>query len=115
MRANLAMLIDAFDRRPLAARAVRWTCAALWLLGLALFAKSIGFGFTSLDTETVLLAHPRLYDETSLLSAAREILVGYFPREEPLLLRDLTWALVTRRGWRDPRTGTRREWQRIRG
>ena len=29
--------------------------------------------------------------------------------------RDLTWALVTRRGWHDPRTGTRREWRRIRG
>ena len=29
--------------------------------------------------------------------------------------RDLTCVVVTRQGWRDPRSGTRREWQRIRG
>ncbi len=29
--------------------------------------------------------------------------------------RDLTCVVVTRHGWRDPRSGVRREWQRIRG
>ena len=29
--------------------------------------------------------------------------------------RDLTWVVVTRHGWRDPRSGAQREWQRIRG
>jgi len=28
--------------------------------------------------------------------------------------RDLTWVVVTRRGWWDPRSGVRRTWQRIR-
>lgn len=29
--------------------------------------------------------------------------------------RELTWVVVTRHGWRDPRSGVQREWQRIRG
>ncbi|HEX6150434.1 hypothetical protein [Nocardioides sp.] len=29
--------------------------------------------------------------------------------------RDLTWVVVTRHGWWDPRSGLRRQWQRIRG
>jgi hypothetical protein len=29
--------------------------------------------------------------------------------------RDLSWVVVTRHGWWDPRSGLRREWQRIRG
>ena len=29
--------------------------------------------------------------------------------------RDLAWVVVTRRGWWDPRSDLRREWQRIRG
>lgn len=28
--------------------------------------------------------------------------------------RDLTWVVVTRHGWWDPRSGLRRRWQRIR-
>lgn len=28
--------------------------------------------------------------------------------------RDLTWVVVTRRGWWDPRSGLRREWRRMR-
>ncbi|QZY27881.1 hypothetical protein [Nocardioides coralli] len=28
--------------------------------------------------------------------------------------RDLSWVVVTRRGWWDPRSGTRRVWQRMR-
>jgi len=48
------------------------------------------------DDTRVLLGHPNLYDESSLLSSLREIFIGYFPREEPLLVRDLTWALDAR-------------------
>lgn len=29
--------------------------------------------------------------------------------------RDLSWVVVTRHGWWDPRSDLRREWQRIRG
>jgi len=42
------------------------------------------------------LGHPNLYDESSLLSSIREIFSGYFPREEPLLVRDLSWAIDAR-------------------
>jgi hypothetical protein len=69
---------------------------ALALFGLALYARSIGFEFVDFDDRRVLLAHPQLYDEHSLLSSLRQILFEYFPREEPLLLRDVSWAVDAR-------------------
>jgi protein O-mannosyl-transferase len=58
---------------------------------LILYAPSLGFGFIGYDEAAVLLGHPNLYGGDSLASSLREILVGYFPREEPLIVRDLTW------------------------
>ncbi len=63
---------------------------------LILYAPSLGFGFIWYDESTVLLGHPNLYNQSSLVASVREILVGYFPREEPLLVRDLTWLLDAR-------------------
>ena len=75
----------------------------LVLLGLALYAPSLGFGFVDFDDRLVLLAHPRLYDEHSFVASLRQIFLDYFPREEPLLLRDVSWALDARVfGFRNP-------------
>jgi hypothetical protein len=63
---------------------------------LLLYVGSIGFGFIGYDEGTVLLSHPNLYNQPSLLASLREILVGYFPREEPLIVRDLSWLLDAR-------------------
>lgn len=71
-------------------------CLGLWLLSFALYARALGFDFVNFDDRAVLLAHPNLYDESSLPASLHEILVGYFPREEPLLLRDVTWAIDAR-------------------
>jgi len=67
------------------------------ILGLAvaaffLYLPSANFDFINFDEHTVLLAHPQLYDETSFLSSLNHILFKSFPREEPLILRDITWA-----------------------
>ncbi len=70
--------------------------AALFLGSLGLYAPSLRFGFVGYDDGTILLAHPNLYDQTSLLGSLRQIFVGYFPREEPLLVRDVTWAIDAR-------------------
>ncbi len=69
---------------------------ALALFGVALYARSIGFDFVDFDDRLVLLANPQLYNEHSLLASLRQILLDYFPREEPLLLRDVSWALDAR-------------------
>lgn len=70
--------------------------AGLVLLSLAFYARAAGFDFVDYDDRTIVLAHPNLYDETSLRSSLRQIFVGYFPREEPLPVRDVTWALDAR-------------------
>jgi hypothetical protein len=84
-------------------RIVIVTCAALFLVGFALYAPSFRYGFVEYDDVRILLDHPHLYDERSFLASLREIFVAYFPREEPLLLRDLSWALDSRLfGFKNP-------------
>lgn len=71
-------------------------------VSLLFYARATQFGFVQFDDPTVLLAHPSLYDETSFVSGARAIF-SEFPREEPLLLRDLSWAADARLyGFNDP-------------
>jgi hypothetical protein len=60
------------------------------------FLRSIGYEFVGFDDTRVLAGHPNLYNEDSFFSSLREIFVGYFPREEPLLVRDLSWAIDAR-------------------
>jgi hypothetical protein len=69
---------------------------ALFAFALLWFSRSLGYEFVGFDDTRVLIEHPNLYNEDSLLSSLREIFVGYFPREEPLLVRDLSWAIDAR-------------------
>jgi hypothetical protein len=71
-------------------------CALLGVGSLLLYARSLEFGFVNFDDFRVLLAHPNLYNEQSLLGSLYEIFFGYFPREEPLLVRDVSWAFDAR-------------------
>jgi hypothetical protein len=71
-------------------------CLALLAISLLWYLRAAGYEFVGFDDTRVLLGHPNLYDETSFLSSIREIFAGYFPREEPLLVRDLSWALDAR-------------------
>jgi hypothetical protein len=64
-------------------------------LSLGLYARATQFGFVTFDDSAVLLAHPSLYDETSLAAGGCAISTE-FPCEEPLLLRDLRWAVDAR-------------------
>jgi hypothetical protein len=67
----------------------------LIVLSLVFYARAPQFDFVGFDDPTVLLEHPSLYDETSFVSGARAIF-SEFPREEPLILRDLSWAVDAR-------------------
>ena len=49
---------------------------ALFGGSLILYGASLGFGFIGYDENTVLLGHPNLYNQSSLLDGVREILVG---------------------------------------
>jgi hypothetical protein len=68
-------------------------CLLLALASVALYAPSLDFGFVAYDDLPVLQAHPNLYGQPSFARCLYEIFVGYFPREEPLLVRDVTWAI----------------------
>ncbi len=67
---------------------------ALW--SFVLYARALHFDFVDFDDRTILLAHPNLYNQESLAASLRAIFVDYFPREEPLLVRDVSWAVDAR-------------------
>ncbi|MCU1279367.1 MAG: cellulose synthase subunit BcsC [bacterium] len=77
-------------------RTILAICVALFVVGLGLYLPSLWFSFVQYDDVRIVLDHPRLYDEHSFLASLREIFVVYFPREEPLLVRDVTWAINSR-------------------
>ncbi len=66
---------------------------ALAIGSLLLYGRSLNFDFVDFDDRTILLGHPGLYGGDDLLANLRMIFFDYFPREEPLLLRDLSWLL----------------------
>jgi len=84
---NQSLRFDAIDTR---------IFLVLFAFSLLWFSRSIGYEFVGFDDTRVLIGHPNLYNEDSLFSSLREIFVGYFPREEPLLVRDLSWAIDAR-------------------
>lgn len=69
---------------------------SLFAGSLLLYAPSLGHGFIGYDESAVLLGHPNLYNQASLTASLHEIVVGYFPREEPLIVRDLSWLIDAR-------------------
>jgi len=78
---------DFFGAHPAAA------AVFLFVVSFALYAVTIGGGYIDFDDRAVLLAHPELYDGKSLAANLSGIFISAFPREEPLLIRDLTWAV----------------------
>lgn len=69
------------------------TAAALLASMVVLYGRAVTFDFVEFDDTTLLLGHPNLYGQPSLLANLKAIFFDYFPREEPLLVRDVTWAL----------------------
>ena len=68
----------------------------LMLAAWAIYLPSARYGFAYYDDVRILLNHPELYGQAHLSADFREIFVTSFPREEPLLLRDASWALDSR-------------------
>lgn len=72
------------------------TALLLALAAWAFYFPSIHYGWVYFDDVRVLQIHPELYGQASLAADFKAIFVTYFPREEPLLMRDVSWALDSR-------------------
>lgn len=68
-------------------------CLLLVCAVLLLYGSSLDAGFINYDDGRVLLNHPELYGQQHFADSLRAILRDGFPREEPLLVRDISWAL----------------------
>ncbi|MCA9551070.1 MAG: hypothetical protein KC933_13635 [Myxococcales bacterium] len=67
-----------------------WGSAALFVLAFLLYAPAIGFDFINYDDQRILLGQPALFRHTQLWPGVQAIFT-LLPREEPLLVRDLSW------------------------
>ncbi|MGA2853731.1 MAG: hypothetical protein ABSE90_06345 [Verrucomicrobiota bacterium] len=65
---------------------------AAWIFYL----PSTQYGFVHYDDIRILQNHPELYGRPHLSADLKAIFLTSFPREEPLLARDATWALDSR-------------------
>lgn len=79
------MLTDPFRRFQIA--------LVLGVLAFLLYAPAVTFDFINFDDYRIVLSHPELYSGPDFWSCLRAILVDQFPREEPLLLRDISWLV----------------------
>ena len=71
------------------------TALLLMLAAWVLYLPSIRYGFIYYDDVRILKEHPELYGQPTLSANLRSIFT-LFPREEPLLVRDVSWALDSR-------------------
>ncbi|MCX6895568.1 MAG: hypothetical protein NTZ16_08760 [Verrucomicrobia bacterium] len=69
------------------------TALLLALAAVLLHLPSVRYGFVQFDDVRILRDHPELYGRPALAENLRAIFITGFPREEPLLLRDVTWAV----------------------
>ncbi len=68
---------------------------ALFTAAFALYAPSLSHGFVEYDDKRILHSQSKLFNQDSFSDSLTEIFAD-MPREEPLLLRDITWALDAR-------------------
>ncbi|MDR3459525.1 MAG: hypothetical protein P4N60_19015 [Verrucomicrobiae bacterium] len=73
-----------------------FTALGLMLLAWLIYLPSIQYGYVYYDDVRILRDHPELYGQASLAADLKGIFVTGFPREEPLLARDVAWAVEGR-------------------
>jgi len=72
------------------------TSGLLLVLAWMLYLPSTRYGFVDYDDVRILKDHPELYGQPGLAADLKAIFVTSFPREEPLLVRDVSWAVDSR-------------------
>lgn len=72
------------------------TAVLLMIAAWIFYLPSINYGFIYYDDVRILKDHPELYGQKPITADLKEIFVSAYPREEPLLLRDVSWAVDSR-------------------
>jgi len=87
---------------------IKWlapfTAILLGIIAFISYHSCITYDFLNYDDQRVLTDHPELYNQPNTSATFKAIIIENYPREEPLLLRDLSWALDSRIfGFKNPR------------
>jgi hypothetical protein len=90
----LARAGQAFAPSPRMRQAV--TVVLLWLAAFVLYLPSADYAYVYHDDVRILADHPELYNQPHFIDGLKAIMWEQFPREEPLLIRDLSWAIDSR-------------------
>ena len=71
-----------------------WITALLLAVAVwAFYLPSVHYGWVDFDDIRVLKIHPELYGQASAGADFKAIFLTSFPREEPLLIRDVSWVI----------------------
>ena len=80
------------------------TALFLGVLSFISYQSAITYDFLNYDDKRVLTDHPELYNQPTVSATLKAIILENYPREEPLLIRDLSWSLDSRIfGFKNPR------------
>jgi len=87
---------------------IKWrapfTAILLGIIAFISYQSCINYNFLNYDDQRVLTDHPELYNQSTASATFKAIIIENYPREEPLLLRDLSWALDSQIfGFKNPR------------
>src|SRR5436309_15233945 len=93
--ATITAPTNAFSETVVTRRRSVTTALLLMIAAWVLYFPSIRYGYIYYDDVRILKDHPDLYGQPSLSAGVHSILT-LFPREEPLLIRDLSWAIDSR-------------------
>jgi len=91
-----AMTEGSAPKSRLACRRHWLTAVLLMVLAWLIYLPTLQYGFIDYDDVRILKDHPELYGQTTLAADLHAIFVTKFPREEPLLVRDVFWAVESR-------------------
>ncbi|MFT5611656.1 MAG: hypothetical protein ACI9LU_002161 [Polaribacter sp.] len=72
-------------------RSVVLACVILFFSSLLFYDQTFQYDFSRYDDHKIIGEHPQLYSDGTVAESAKQILYLDFPREEPLLVRDLSW------------------------
>jgi hypothetical protein len=72
---------------------VTLACLVLFLVSLFSYLPTTDYDFTRFDDYKIIGEHPQLYSNGSITERIVQIVHRDFPREEPLIVRDISWLV----------------------
>lgn len=69
------------------------TCALIFLASVLLYSPTLQFDFARYDDHMIIGEHPQLYSDGTIFERVAQIVYLDYPREEPLIVRDLSWLV----------------------